>query len=93
VLRAALAAVFIYHGLDKVRPENGYGMHWAQTMKEEAPPVLSNAPPIQILVAWGELLGGVAVALGILTRYAALGLLIIMGGQSSRIPGNTASAR
>jgi putative oxidoreductase len=80
LLRVALAGVFIYHGLDKVRPENGYGLRWAQEMKEEAPPVLISAPPLQLLVAWGELLGGVAVGLGIMTRIAALGLLIIMCG-------------
>ncbi len=80
LLRAALAAVFIYHGLEKVSPDNGYGWKWARVMKEEAPPVLVNAPPVQMVVAWGELLGGVAIALGILTRIAALGLLIIMVG-------------
>ncbi len=80
LLRVALATVFIYHGLDKVKSENGYGLRWAQVMKEDAPPVLISAPPLQLVVAWGELLGGVAVALGILTRVAALGLLIIMCG-------------
>jgi putative oxidoreductase len=80
LLRAALAAVFIYHGLEKVHPDTGYGLRWAETMGSAAPPVLTSAPPLQILVAWGELLGGVAVALGILTRWAALGLLIIMCG-------------
>jgi putative oxidoreductase len=80
LLRVALAAVFIYHGLEKVHPDTGYGLRWAAGMGEHAPPVLSNAPPLQALVAWGELLGGVAVALGILTRWAALGLLIIMFG-------------
>ncbi|HEY1379259.1 MAG TPA: DoxX family protein [Gemmataceae bacterium] len=79
LLRVALAAVFIYHGLEKVRPDAGYGWHWADAMPG-APPVLISARPLQLLVAWGELLGGVAVALGILTRLAALGLLIIMCG-------------
>jgi putative oxidoreductase len=79
-LRAALAAVFIFHGLEKVSPATSYGMHWAQGMGENAPPMLIDAPPLQIVIAWGELLGGVAVALGILTRIAALGLLIIMAG-------------
>jgi putative oxidoreductase len=77
LLRVALAAVFIYHGLDKIKPEHGYGWSWADEMPG-APPVLINARPLQILVAWGELLGGVAVALGILTRLAASGLLVIM---------------
>jgi putative oxidoreductase len=35
---------------------------------------------IQLLVAWGELLGGIALLLGILTRWAALGLIIIQIG-------------
>jgi putative oxidoreductase len=79
LLRVALAAVFIYHGLDKVHPDKGYGWQWADGMPS-APPVLINARPLQLIVAWGELLGGVAVALGILTRWAAIGLLIIMCG-------------
>jgi putative oxidoreductase len=79
LLRVALAAVFIYHGLNKVKPEHDYGWRWADQMSG-APPVLINARPLQLLVAWGELLGGVAVALGIMTRIAALGLLIIMVG-------------
>jgi putative oxidoreductase len=79
LLRVALAAVFIYHGLDKVHPDKAYGLKWADQMPD-APPVLQNAPPVQLVVAWGELLGGVAVALGLLTRAAAIGLLIIMVG-------------
>ena len=80
LLRAALASVFIYHGLDKVRPEAGYGWHWADEMPRATTPVLIGARPLQLVVAWGELLGGVAVALGLLTRLAALGLIIIMCG-------------
>jgi putative oxidoreductase len=79
LLRAALAGVFIFHGLEKVRTETSYGLKWADAMPG-APPVLINAPPLQLLVAWGELLCGVALALGILTRIAALGLLVIMCG-------------
>jgi putative oxidoreductase len=79
LLRAALAAVFIFHGLEKVKPDTGFGWSWADNMPG-APQVLINARPLQMLVAWGELLGGVAVALGILTRIAALGLTIIMVG-------------
>ena len=79
LLRAGLAAVFIYHGLEKITPDNAYGLKWADHMTG-APVVLQNAPPLQIVVAWGELLGGVAVALGLLTRLAAAGLIIIMMG-------------
>jgi putative oxidoreductase len=81
LLRAALAAVFIFHGLEKVHPDNDYGLRWATVaMQDRTPPVLKDAPPLQALVAWGELLGGVAIALGLLTRIAAVGLIIIMVG-------------
>ena len=79
LLRAALAAVFIYHGLSKVSPETGYGTNWAKPEFVQLPAVL------QVLVAWGELLGGVAVALGLLTRYAAVGLIIIMVGAVAKV--------
>jgi uncharacterized membrane protein YphA (DoxX/SURF4 family) len=35
---------------------------------------------VQLLVAWGELLGGIALLLGLLTRLAALGLIVIQVG-------------
>jgi putative oxidoreductase len=81
LLRAALAAVFIFHGLEKTHPDCSYGLKWANVlMPDNAPPILRDAPPLQALVAWGELLGGVAIALGLLTRIAAVGLIIIMVG-------------
>jgi putative oxidoreductase len=79
LLRVGLAAVFIYHGLEKITPDNAYGLKWADHMPG-APAVLQNAPPLQALVSWGELLGGAAVALGLFTRLAAAGLIIIMMG-------------
>jgi putative oxidoreductase len=88
LLRAALAAVFIFHGLEKVHPDNGYGLKWATVMmQDKAPPVLKDAQPLQALVAWGELLGGVAIALGLLTRIAAVGLIIIMVGAITTTTG------
>lgn len=78
LLRATLATVFIYHGLAKVSPEHHYGISWA--------PENAGIPgALQLLVAWGELLGGVAVALGLLTRYAAVGLIIIMIGAIIKV--------
>src|SRR5437879_13654288 len=71
LLRFALAAVFIYHGLGKVSPEANYGVSWGDKMPNPPPKLL------QVLVAWGEVLGGAACALGILTRFAALGLAAI----------------
>jgi putative oxidoreductase len=78
LLRAALAAVFIFHGLEKVKPEFNYGAHWAGD---------AQSAPVQMLVAWGELLGGVALALGILTRWAAIGLIIIQIGAIVTVTG------
>jgi uncharacterized membrane protein YphA (DoxX/SURF4 family) len=40
---------------------------------------------VQFLVAWGELLGGVAMLLGFLTRWAALGLVIIQIGAIATV--------
>jgi putative oxidoreductase len=81
VLRAALAVVFVYHGLDKVTPASGYGAHWMPDSPDH--PALPIA--LQLAVAWGELLGGVAIALGLLTRVAALGIIAIMAGAIATV--------
>ena len=39
----------------------------------------------QALVAWGELLGGAALAVGFLTRLAALGIIAIMAGAIATV--------
>jgi uncharacterized membrane protein YphA (DoxX/SURF4 family) len=120
VLRVALGAIFLYHGLAKILPaENELGATWARNLwaqwgnppgdlmvnvenipgltdeqKETAKRGLSkryarNAPQVpptledhavQYAVAWGELLGGVAMILGFLTRVAAIGLIAIQVG-------------
>ena len=71
VLRLALAAIFTYHGGTLVTPDKGWGANW---MKEPQP------APVQLAVAWGELVGGIAMFFGFLTRLAALGLIAIMAG-------------
>jgi putative oxidoreductase len=72
--------VFIFHGSQKVTAEgNQWGAAWmnaAAAQKDAAPP----PAPVQIAVAWGELLGGIALGLGFLTRLAALGIIAIMAG-------------
>jgi putative oxidoreductase len=79
LLRAGLAAVFIYHGWQLVGgPEHEFGAAWMK--KPDAMPA-----PLQMAVAWGELLGGVAMALGFLTRLAALGLIVIMSGAIATV--------
>src|SRR5206468_552019 len=70
VLRLGLAVVFIFHGMQKVRAGDSWGTGWNPEMPGA----------MQAAVAWGELLGGVAMALGFLTRLAALGLITIMVG-------------
>jgi uncharacterized membrane protein YphA (DoxX/SURF4 family) len=92
LLRFALAAVFIYHGLEKVNPENNYGMAWMKPpdpskLPPDAPPPKTLPPAMQVAVAWGELLGGAACALGLFTRAAALGLAIIMVGAIVTVTG------
>jgi uncharacterized membrane protein YphA (DoxX/SURF4 family) len=42
---------------------------------------------VQMLVAWGELIGGVALLLGLLTRFAALGMIVIQIGAIYLVTG------
>jgi putative oxidoreductase len=73
LLRLCLAAVFIYHGMDLVGKSGGTA--WNPGM-----PVAQ-----QVAVAWGELLGGIAMLLGFLTRLAAVGLIVIMAGAIATV--------
>jgi uncharacterized membrane protein YphA (DoxX/SURF4 family) len=41
----------------------------------------------QVLVAWGEFLGGIAMLLGLLTRVAAVGLIVIQVGAIVLVTG------
>jgi putative oxidoreductase len=86
VLRLALAAIFIAHGFLKVSwadPKTNqvtWGTMWYPD-PDRIPPAL------QAVVAWAELLGGVALALGFLTRVAALGIILIMAGAIYHVTG------
>jgi putative oxidoreductase len=85
LLRLALAAIFIFHGLQLVGTEgNELGSAWMNKGASEQgvePP----AAPVQLAVAWGELIGGIALALGFLTRLAALGIIAIMAGAIAQV--------
>src|SRR5204863_510301 len=71
-----LATVFIYHGLPKIQA--AHGTAWMN-------PAANMSPVVQAIVAWGEFLGGVAVALGLFTRVAALGFIVLMVGAIATV--------
>jgi len=123
VLRVALAAIFIFHGVDKIATKgNDWGAAWGvklwerqyavpdgvedkmgevkpdddltekqvklatdklravyQTSKIEAPTALAFVGT-QMAVAWGELICGVALLLGVFTRLSAVMMAIIQVG-------------
>jgi putative oxidoreductase len=80
LLRLMLAAIFVFHGLALVGGEgNDMGASWASKMPDPPP------PPVQMAVAWGELIGGAALGVGLLTRLAALGIIAIMAGAIATV--------
>jgi putative oxidoreductase len=82
ILRLGLAAVFIFHGYEKVSGSgNEAGANWAAAMPK--PPTKIE----QLAVAYGELAGGIALAIGFLSRLAALGLVGIMAGAIYTLTG------
>ena len=81
LLRLCLAAIFIFHGLALV---GGEGHEWGANWQPQDAP--NRLPAIgQVAVAWGQLLGGVALAFGFLTRLAALGIVAIMIGAIATV--------
>jgi putative oxidoreductase len=79
LLRLALAAIFIFHGMDLVGgPDKDWGANW--NPKPDAPPAV-----VQLAVAWGQLVGGIAMVLGFLTRLAALGFIVVMCGAIATV--------
>jgi putative oxidoreductase len=80
LLRLGLAAIFLFHGMQKISgPENEWGANWANKMTEPPPSVL------QLAIAWGELGGGIAMAIGFLTRLAGLGIIALMAGAIATV--------
>jgi len=84
VLRVTLGGIFLYHGILKVFGQSTlWGSTWVTplwTHGSEFEPTVLQYFAVQILVAWGELLGGLALLFGFLTRFAAIGLIVIQIG-------------
>jgi len=79
MLRLGLGVIFTYHGFGKVFGEGtGFGAAW----NPHGMPVI-----MQLMVAWGEFLGGLAFLLGFLTTYASIGIIIIMMGAIIMVHG------
>lgn len=77
VLRGVLGvSFFVFHGMDKMQGGKDSAWDWgaafASGMAEKAPTALL------YVAAWTEFLGGLALILGLLTRWASLGLLCVM---------------
>lgn len=77
--RIGLGVVFIYHGYGKVF---GEGANLGSAWNSSGLPAI-----VQILVSWGELLGGIGILLGVLTELACLGIIIIMIGAIVMVHG------
>src|SRR5205814_5818887 len=69
------ASIVIFHGYLKIITEGGTG--WS--------PDLPNAA--QVAIAWAELIGGVAVGLGLFSRLFALVFAVIMLGAILTVTG------
>lgn len=68
LLRIGLAIIFITHGYLKLVQD--YGRTWNTAL----------TPETQMAVAWGEMVCGCALLIGLLSRLAAAGLAVIMIG-------------
>jgi len=84
ILRLSLAAIFLYHGVQKINASTDWGASWAAKEWDKTPlepmPESLHSAAAQYAVAWGEVLGGAALLLGLFTRLSAVGLIVIQVG-------------
>lgn len=98
ILRLGLAVIFLFHGQEKITlgdagaswvnemysrlPERlSFKPEAERTSVPDMPSSLT-FQSTQLVVSWGEFLGGLALAVGLLTRLAALGLIAIQIGAA-----------
>jgi putative oxidoreductase len=77
ILRLMLASIFIAQGILKIVKYEG-GTSWYSSDE-------SIAPALQAAIAWAELALGIALALGLATRVASLGLIVLMIGAIYKV--------
>jgi uncharacterized membrane protein YphA (DoxX/SURF4 family) len=68
VLRLGVAAIVVYHGCLKLSLAGG--REWTDLLDETT----------QLAVAWAEVICGGALALGLLSRLAAIGIIVVQAG-------------
>lgn len=76
ILRLGLAAIFGVHGYFKLR--------------QDIPMIPDTSLELQIAVGWGEMLCGLALMIGLLSRVAAIGIIVIQVGAIVRLTGQHA---
>jgi putative oxidoreductase len=75
LLRAVVGGSFaLVHGYDKIMGPNGFdgGKAWVDDKSKLAPAILL------YVATWTEFLAGVGILAGLLTRWAALGIVAVM---------------
>lgn len=83
IVRLVLGIIFFMHGAQKV-----LGWFGGQGLSATIQMMSANLPVIlAYMVAFGELLGGIALIVGFLSRLAAAGIFIIMAGAIITIHG------
>jgi uncharacterized membrane protein YphA (DoxX/SURF4 family) len=76
ILRWGLAAICVVHGVIKIHQSAPLGPEMSLT--------------VQRFVGWGELLCGLALAVGLLSRVAALGIIVVQVGAIFLVTGHYA---
>jgi putative oxidoreductase len=83
VLRLALGAIFVAHGVTKLLPENGGLEGFTGVIGSLNLPLPSF--PVALAVVIAEIGGGILVAVGVLPRIAALALAGVMAGAIATV--------